>query len=56
MALATGVVYDGLCGAVIAEDFNVDGLIDLIATSGLLKDNVTLYLRNPNGGFYDVTE
>jgi hypothetical protein len=56
VAASAGVDYDGLYGGVIAEDFNGDGLIDLFVTSGLLRDNVALLLRNPYGGFYDATE
>jgi hypothetical protein len=55
VAALSGVDMDGLYGGVIVEDFNNDGLLDIFATSGLLSDNVKLYLRKPGGGFYDAT-
>lgn len=55
VAAEMGLTGMGYFGAMVVEDFNNDGRLDVFTTSYRLKDNVKLYL-NTTEGFKDVTE
>jgi hypothetical protein len=51
-----GLAVNDLCGGVCKEDFNGDGLLDIMASSWSLKSQVKLFLSNGDGSFSDKTE
>ena len=54
-AVAAGVDVVGLAGGSVIEDFDLDGFLDIVASSWGLRDQVR-YLRNTGrGGFVDRT-
>lgn len=55
VATEMGLTGMGYFGAMVVEDLNNDGRLDVFTTSYLLKDNVILYL-NTDKGFIDVTD
>ena len=55
VAGAVGVATQGLSGGLDAEDFNNDGLVDLLVTSWGMRDPITLYLADGTGGYRDVS-
>ncbi len=50
-----GVDVDGIAGAVSLEDFNEDGLIDILATARGFNDQLRLFVADGRGGFVDHT-
>ncbi len=52
-----GVATRGIAGGSITEDFNNDGLLDILVTSSGFKpdDQMRFYINNGNGGFDDKT-
>ena len=50
-----GVDVNALSGGICMEDFNNDGLLDLMTSSWSLKDQLRLFLRNADGSFTDRT-
>lgn len=55
-ALDLGIDVTGIAGGSIAEDFNGDGLIDLMASSYFYGDPVRLFLNKGAEGFQEVSE
>lgn len=53
-----GVAVDGIAGGSIVEDFNNDGLLDLVVTSSGIKksDQTRFFLNSGDGTFSDHTE
>ncbi len=56
VAVAAGVAHQGLAGGVCSEDFDQDGLIDLMVTSMGVKDQMRLYVNRGDGTFEDRTD
>ncbi len=50
-----GVNALGLSGGAVAEDFDGDGLIDIMCSSWHLKDQIRLFRNKGDGTFEDVT-
>lgn len=55
IAGSLGVDLDDLAGGVAVEDFNDDGLPDILATAHRLEDGVRFFLNDGRGGFIDHT-
>lgn len=55
VAPALGVDMDGIAGGLSIEDFNEDGLLDILATARGLSDSLRLFLADGSGGFVDRT-
>ncbi len=55
VAPAAGVDVDGIAGAVSLEDFDGDGVIDILATARGFDDQLRLFLADGRGGFVDHT-
>jgi hypothetical protein len=55
VAPALGVNVDGIAGGVSLEDFNEDGLIDILVTARGLNDPLRLFFADGHGGFVDHT-
>lgn len=51
VAMASGIVDNDLAGGACIEDFNNDGLLDIITSSWSLKENIRVYINNGRGGF-----
>jgi len=51
-----GVAMIGLAGGSVMEDFDGDGLLDLMASSWGLRDQLRFFRNNGDGTFTDVTE
>ncbi|MEM7162742.1 MAG: VCBS repeat-containing protein [Bacteroidota bacterium] len=51
-----GIDEFDLSGGVVADDFNNDGLIDILCSSWSMKGKVKLYLNRGENGFEDVTK
>lgn len=56
IATKTGLDHDDLSGGVITDDFNNDGLLDIIISSWSFSGNVNYYRNHGEDGFKDVTE
>lgn len=56
IATKTGLDHDDLSGGVITDDFNNDGLLDIIISSWSFSGNVNYYQNNGEDGFKDVSE
>ena len=56
VAGAMGLDLDDLAGGVVMEDFDNDGLLDLMVSSWGLTDQMHLFHNNGDGTFTDVTE
>lgn len=56
IAPGLGISVSGLAGGVAIEDFNRDGLLDVMASSWGFRDQVRLFVRQEDGSFADVTE
>ncbi len=54
-AVHLGLNVEGLSGGVAMEDFNNDGLLDIMASSWGLSDQITLFINNGDGSFSDQT-
>ena len=50
-----GLAVNDLCGGTCMEDFNGDGLLDIMASSWALSSQVRLFLSNGDGSFTDRT-
>ena len=55
-AVHLGLNVEGLSGGVAMEDFNNDGLLDIMASSWGLSDQITLFINKGDGSFSDETE
>ncbi len=55
-AIITGLNTNNLAGGSIVEDFNNDGLLDVITSSMNLKEGMHYCLNNGNGTFSDISE
>lgn len=55
-APSAGVDVEGLSGSEVMDDFNGDGLLDLMVSSSALRDQLRLFLNNGDGTFREVTE
>ncbi|MDJ0840128.1 MAG: CRTAC1 family protein [Acidobacteriota bacterium] len=55
IAANIGVDKDSLAGGVIVEDFNGDGLLDILCSSWSLKDQIHYLENDGKGGFVDKT-
>lgn len=55
-ALDLGVDVNGIAGGSIAEDFNGDGLIDLMLSSYFYDDPLRLFINKGEEGFQEVSE
>jgi hypothetical protein len=55
IAMHTGVDKIGLAGGSIIEDFDGDGLLDIVASSWGLRDQLRLFRNDGQGGFVDRT-
>ena len=51
-----GVATVALSGGACVEDFNGDGLLDIVASSWGTRDQLRLYVQDGQGGFTDATE
>ena len=51
-----GVDIQGLSGSVVMDDFNDDGLLDLLVSSSGLRNQLRFFLNNGDGTFEDQTE
>lgn len=56
IATKTGLDHDDLSGGVITDDFNNDGLLDIIISSWSFSGKITYYQNNAEQGFEDVSE
>ncbi len=56
VAIRAGLGVFGHAGGGIMEDFDGDGLLDIMVTSMGLRDQMHLYRNEGNGTFTDVTE
>jgi hypothetical protein len=56
VAASAGVDVDGLAGGVVLEDFDHDGLLDLMISSWGLTDQLRLFHNNGNGTFAERTD
>jgi len=58
VAMMAGVAQKSIAGGSIMEDFNNDGLLDIVATSSGLKDTdqMKLFINMGNGSFGDKTQ
>lgn len=56
IAISLGVDEISASGGVITEDFNNDGLIDIVTSSWFLDDQVRFFMNNGDGTFTDKTE
>ena len=50
----TGTDVEGLSGGVVMEDFDEDGLLDIMASSWGLRDPLRLFLNDGQGGFQEA--
>jgi hypothetical protein len=55
IAMHTGVDKIGLAGGSIIEDFDGDGLLDIVASSWGLRDQLRFFKNDGRGGFVDRT-
>ncbi len=55
-AVDLGLDWDELAGGAMAEDFDNDGFIDLMASSWGMLDQVRFFKNNGDGSFSDETE
>lgn len=55
IAPSVGVAVDGLSGGLAVEDFNRDGLLDLLVTSWGLADQARLLIADGKGAYVDRT-
>jgi hypothetical protein len=55
IALELGLDVNALAGGCIADDFDNDGFIDLIASSWGMKDQILFFKNNGDGTFSDQT-
>ncbi|MFW5955550.1 MAG: CRTAC1 family protein, partial [Rhodothermales bacterium] len=56
MARSAGMAGESISGGVSADDFNGDGLLDLLVTSYGLHDQMRLYLNDGAGTFEEKTD
>jgi hypothetical protein len=55
VAMHTGVDKIGLAGGSIIDDFDGDGLLDIVSSSWGLRDQLRFFKNDGNGGFVDRT-
>jgi hypothetical protein len=55
IAMHTGVDKVGLAGGTIIDDFDGDGLLDIVASSWGLRDQLRFFKNDGRGGFVDRT-
>jgi hypothetical protein len=55
IAMHTGVDKVGLAGGSIIDDFDGDGLLDIVASSWGLRDSIRFFKNDGQGGFVDRT-
>jgi hypothetical protein len=55
VALAAGIDAQDMCGGTVVEDFDGDGLLDIVSTSASYSQPVRLYRNLGNGRFDDLT-
>jgi hypothetical protein len=55
VAMHTGVDKIGLAGGSIIDDFDGDGLLDIVASSWGLRDQLRFFKNDGHGGFVDRT-
>ena len=55
IAMHTGVDKVGLAGGTIIDDFDGDGLLDIVASSWGLRDSLRFFKNDGRGGFVDRT-
>ncbi len=56
VAAKVGLDHDGLAGGVVFEDFDHDGLLDLMVSAWGLDDQLRVYRNNGDGTFTERTE
>lgn len=56
VAAAVGVAVSGRAGGSVAEDFDGDGLFDLVVSSSGPRDQLRYFHNNGNGAFTDQTQ
>jgi len=56
VAAQTGLDFQSLAGGVVAEDFDNDGLLDLMISGWGLNDQLRLFHNDGNGSFTERTE
>ena len=56
VAAQAGLDFDGLAGGVVMEDFDHDGLLDLMVSGWGLNDQLRIYRNNGDGTFMERTE
>lgn len=56
IAIGLGVAYDNMCGGVIMDDFNNDGLIDIFTCGWGLYEECYFLTNNGDGTLTDVSE
>ncbi len=55
VAMKAGVAVNDISGSCVVEDFNNDGLLDILASSYGLTDQLRLFMNKGNGKFSDKT-
>lgn len=55
IAMHLGIDVNDLAGGSIVDDFNNDGLLDIVASSWDLNGSIRLFINNGQGGFTDQT-
>ena len=56
IAMNIGLDINNLSGGVVADDFNKDGFIDIMASSWGMRDQIRFFINNGDGTFTDQTE
>jgi hypothetical protein len=56
VALSAGINVRDMCGGVVVEDLDGDGLLDIVSTSANYSQPVRYYRNQGNGRFEDLTE
>ncbi len=56
VAESSGTAVDGLCGGCVVEDFDRDGLLDIMVSSWDLNHQIRVLRNQGNGSFEDITE
>lgn len=55
VAMSAGVAVNDISGSCIIDDFNGDGLLDIVASSYGLDDQIRFFINSGNGKFEDRT-